>query len=104
MHQSVCAARYCVFGMCFKHFNLIVDYVEGTLDAGLSDLKNRLSRPLGGVLPEDVRDQLDEAEFFEIECVESRAEVADAVAFWSAYFRSLGQSVIEVEGFSDRAT
>jgi hypothetical protein len=67
-------------------------------------LTARVARSLGGILPEALRDQVGEAEFFEIECVESRADVSDAVEFWSAYFRSLGQSVIEVGHVADRAT
>ncbi|EEP93155.1 hypothetical protein CRM81_21815 [Yersinia kristensenii] len=86
-----------------KNNSLLVDYLFEDYDDnesallqliyGSSDIK--IHHWLENIL-------LNEIDVFEIESVSSKTLAQDAVEFWSAYFRSIGISVIETDHICER--
>lgn len=97
--------RYHVFGVCRNgDFSLFVDYIVDDLDGHRQDLLRRLyqasdQRAVHSWLAEG---ELRAVDIFEIECVNNKSAARDAVVFWRAYFRALGEIIIDADHLGDR--
>ncbi|HDR9511995.1 TPA: hypothetical protein QDC03_007238 [Burkholderia cepacia] len=103
---SVKSAGYHVFGVCCpQDFSLLVDYLvddPAACEARLLQCIHGSCDP--GLLNWPARDQVSAEDVFEIECVFSVTDAQEAVAFWRAYFRALGETVIDSAHLRDRLT
>lgn len=96
--------RFHVFGVCPPtDYCLFVDYVLDDIKDHENSLLQRIQQtpdPALRVWREGTA--LQGADIFEIECVNDRESAQEAVEFWRAYFRSLGETIIKAEHLCDR--
>jgi len=93
-----------VFGVCRdQDSSLFIDYVADSPDHHRSDLLRHLRQaPHERLQAWQARGALNDADIFEIESVEGCEAAKEAVACWQAYFRSLGESIIDGGHLCDR--
>ncbi|SAL32830.1 hypothetical protein AWB69_02886 [Caballeronia udeis] len=97
------AARFHIFGVhCCREFSLLVDYIIDDPDQHKSAVLQHVQRSSdSGLLSWNARESLQEDDVFGIECVGGRQAAEKAVEFWRAYFRALGEIVIDAGHLCD---
>ncbi|QND85145.1 hypothetical protein [Chromobacterium vaccinii] len=97
MHTPTTSVRYRIYGASpARECSLLIDYVPASSDldkiALLRHIQLAADEPLRSW---PARDALQTDDLFEIECVSGQQAALRAVEFWRAYFRALGEPVIE---------
>lgn len=101
---STLAYCYCIYGVCaHRDCSLFIDYVSEPIESREPILLQCLALSQDPSLRTwQAKEHPRASDIFEIECVKTLEDAKEAVSFWRAYFRSLGETIIDAAHVCDK--